>query len=46
MPDFHGYGVYIWSAYGIAFVILAGLIITSIARNTALKRQERHSYDA
>jgi heme exporter protein CcmD len=41
MPDFHGYGVYIWPAYGVAFLILAGLTGFSIFRHARLKKIEK-----
>ena len=41
MPDFHGYGVYIWPAYGAAAVILAGLVLASAWRSRRLKKIEQ-----
>ncbi len=39
-PDFHGYGVYIWPAYGVAALILAGLVTVSVWRHRCLLKQE------
>lgn len=36
----NGYGLYVWGAYGVAFVILAGLIAQTLLRRRALKKQE------
>ncbi len=34
----NGHGVYVWSAYGIGFVVLAALVWHPVARHTQLKK--------
>jgi heme exporter protein D len=37
-----GYGFYVWSAYGIATVVLLGLLLQSIAWSRSTKRRLRN----
>lgn len=45
-----GYGIYIWPAYGISFLILAGLMAYNYRRMNRLERRaaemERHESQA
>ena len=37
-----GYGVFVWGAYGVCAVVLAGLIVTSLRRLRASETALRH----
>lgn len=43
--DMQGYGVFIWSAYGVAFVLLSGLVFMTLRRRKILQRELGDKHD-